>query len=82
MAVEMRNEILCQFLLTYCRATLDLESETYAGVTAYQLASRDCPDLANRLREFGAKWYPVDDSDESDEDDEEDDDDEVCLAFF
>lgn len=73
-AIEMGNETLCKFLLNYCQKTLDLEMQSYAGSTAYQLASRNHPRIAECLRQYGAEWYPLDDSDDSDFDDDDEDD--------
>lgn len=68
LAIERRDEQMCVFLLAECR--VDLEMETYAGLTAYQLAVRVDSNLAWQLTERGADTYLGDFSDDDDEDDE------------
>ncbi|XP_052125122.1 NF-kappa-B inhibitor cactus [Frankliniella occidentalis] len=72
LAVEYERTAVLQLLLEDVLQLLQLDATTYAGHTAYQLASCVDAALANRLATRGAqpRAFPVDDSSE-DEDDEE-----------
>jgi len=74
-ACEEGNEILVCFLLNDCKAHLDIDAETYAGLTPYQLAASNAAynqkyrRIVQELLKHGAdtKPLPADDSDSDDE---------------
>lgn len=75
-ACEEANDTLVLFLLTECSSKLNIEAETYAGLTAYQIASANAiysskyHKIAQDLLKHGADPtpMPVDDSDSDGED--------------
>uniref|UniRef100_A0A1B6E4R3 Uncharacterized protein n=1 Tax=Clastoptera arizonana TaxID=38151 RepID=A0A1B6E4R3_9HEMI len=69
LAIERRDEQMCIYLLTI--RGIDLELETYAGATAYQLAARIDLKLANQLIELGVDTYLGDFTDDEDDDDDD-----------
>lgn len=73
LAVELRRSAVLQLLLNEGLSVLNLDATTYAGHTAYQLASCFDGALAHRLAVCGAvqRPFPVDDSSESEDDEEE-----------
>lgn len=74
-AIEMCNENLANFLLEECLSSLNLEIETYSGLTAYQLAVMvQFSQIQSNLEKYGAEPLTPPDSDQdSDYDDLSDD---------
>ena len=74
LAIEQRQESVLRLLLEGgLQLQLQLNATTYAGLTAYQLASCVDATLADRLARGGAqpKAFPDEDSSSEEEDDDE-----------
>ncbi|XP_055849826.1 NF-kappa-B inhibitor cactus [Episyrphus balteatus] len=81
-AIECCNEILANFLLEEC-STLNIETATYAGLTAYQVACiLDNPIMQNHLEKNGAQTLTPPDSDYDSSDIETDLDDSQMYSRF
>lgn len=78
LAIERRDALLCRFLLAECR--IDLDAETYAGVTPYQMAVRVDSGVARQLSERGCDTY-LELTDEEEDDDDNDDEMLGSAAF-
>lgn len=78
LAIERRDALLCRFLLAECR--IDLDAETYAGVTPYQMAVRIDSGVARQLSERGCDTY-LELTDEEEDDDDSDDEMHASAAF-
>lgn len=78
-AIECCNEALANFLLDEFQAKLNLETATYAGLTAYQVACiLNKSEMQNMLEKCGAEPLTPPDSD-YDSDIEDLDDSKVSL---
>ncbi|XP_055915823.1 NF-kappa-B inhibitor cactus [Eupeodes corollae] len=81
-AIECCNEVLANFLLEEC-STLNIETETYAGLTAYQVACiLDNQTMQNHLEKRGAEILTPPDSDYDSSDIETDLDDSQMYSRF
>lgn len=80
LAIERGDMNLCRFLLAERR--IDLDAETYAGITPYQMAVQIYgidANVARQLSEQGCDTY-LELTDEEEDDDDNDNDDEVDAA--
>lgn len=80
LAIERQDALLCRFLLAECR--IDLDAETYAGITPYQMAVRIDSGVARQLRERGCDTYLELTDDEEDDDDDDNDDEMLGSTAF
>ncbi|XP_022185058.1 NF-kappa-B inhibitor cactus isoform X2 [Nilaparvata lugens] len=71
LAVQLKDQQMIDLMVSQCK-NLDLEEQTYAGLTAFQLAAlQNSTTLAHYLLQKGADNCPIDEDSEEEDDDEE-----------